>query len=104
MKLSRGVTNISDARKINYENFEDIALAASPCVPLFWTRYVDDRVTALPPNQIDIFLMHLTSINPNVKNTCCTIATATSLFHRTNAHCSVEIKHDEIISDKFTRH
>ena len=67
-RLSHGLTNIYVVPvELTMQTFEEIALATQLCVPLFWKRYVND--TALPTNQIDIFLIHLTSISSNVKLT-----------------------------------
>ena len=43
--------------------------ALSPCThkPLFWKRYVDDTLSALPLGQIQAFHHHLNSIEPSIQ-------------------------------------
>ena len=55
--------------ELTMQNFEDIALLNPPCSPLFWKRYVDDILTALPTNRIDAFQEYLNNINTNIQFT-----------------------------------
>jgi len=55
--------------ELSIQNFENLALTDAPCKPLFWKRYVDDILTAIPSNQIQEFLNHLNSINENIQFT-----------------------------------
>ena len=45
------------------EDFENRALAYSPCTPEIWKRFVDDAFTVIKKNQKQTFLNHLNSIN-----------------------------------------
>jgi len=55
--------------ELSIQNFEKSALSNAPCRPLFWKRYVDDILTALPSNLIQEFLDHLNSQNENIQFT-----------------------------------
>ena len=55
--------------ELTMQYFEAEALESPPCQPLFWKRYVDDCITALPADQIPAFTQHLNSINPNIQFT-----------------------------------
>ena len=48
---------------------ENKVLLEPPCQPLFWKRYVDDIITAIPTTQIKNFTNHLNSQNENIKFT-----------------------------------
>jgi hypothetical protein len=129
--------------ELTMQKFESIALSNPPCEPLFWKRYVDDIITALPTSQITNFLNHLNAINEHIQFTCeqeanntipfldllitrrndghlrfsvyrkqthtdkyldpssyhpisHKIATASTLLHRAESHCSEEYKKREI--------
>ena len=45
------------------EHIEDLALSTSPVPTIFWKRYVDDVLTAVPADQVDGMLAHINSIN-----------------------------------------
>ena len=51
------------------ENFENRALATSPCTPKIWKRFVDDAFTVIKKNQKQTFLDHLNSINNSIQFT-----------------------------------
>ena len=51
------------------EDFENRALATSPCTPKIWKRFVDDAFTVIKKNQKQTFLNHLNSINNNIQFT-----------------------------------
>ena len=51
------------------EDFENRALATSPCTPKIWKRFVDDAFTVIKKNQKQTFLNHLNSINSNIQFT-----------------------------------
>jgi hypothetical protein len=55
--------------ELTMQNFESLALSNPPCHPLFWKRYVDDIITALPTVMITDFLCHINSINQHIKFT-----------------------------------
>ena len=43
--------------------FENKDLLEPPCQPLFFKRYVDDIITAIPTTEIENFTNHLNSQN-----------------------------------------
>ena len=51
------------------EDVEERALSACTHKPLFWKRYVDDTLSALPLDQIQAFHHHLNSIEPSIQFT-----------------------------------
>ena len=51
------------------EDVEERALSACTHRPLFWKRYVDDTLSALPLDQIQAFHHHLNSIEPSIQFT-----------------------------------
>ena len=51
------------------EHIEDLALSTSPVPIIFWKRYVDDVLTAVPADQVDGMLAHVNSINQNIQFT-----------------------------------
>jgi len=51
------------------EQFEQKALATSPCPVYVWMRYVDDTFAVLHMYDIDSFLNHINSQDPNIKFT-----------------------------------
>ena len=51
------------------EDVEERALFMSPTPPCFWKRYVDDVLTVLPSDMLDIFLLHLNSVEPSIQFT-----------------------------------
>ena len=57
------------AANIFMEDFENRALATSPCTPKIWKRYVDDAFTIIKKDQKQTFLEHLNSINNNIQFT-----------------------------------
>ena len=57
------------AANIFMEDFENRALATSPCTPKIWERYVDDAFTIIKKDQKQTFLEHLNSINNNIQFT-----------------------------------
>ena len=48
---------------------EDLALSTSPVPTIFWKRYVDDVLTAIPADRVDEMLAHINSINHNIQFT-----------------------------------
>ena len=44
------------------EDVEERALSMFPTPPRYWKQYVDDILTVLPSDMLDIFLLHLNSI------------------------------------------
>ena len=51
------------------EDFENRALATSPCTPKIWKRFVDDAFIVIKKNQKQTFLNHINSINNNIQFT-----------------------------------
>ena len=51
------------------ENVEQRAFASVPVSLSFWKRFVDDVVSAISRNEIDILLQHLNSIEPSIQFT-----------------------------------
>ena len=49
------------------EHIEDIALKMSPVPTIFWKRYVDDVLTAIPADRVYEMLAHINSINHNIQ-------------------------------------
>ena len=48
------------------EDFENRALATSPCTPKIWKRFVDDAFTVIRKDQKEVFLDHLNSIHNSI--------------------------------------
>ena len=55
--------------EFSIQNFENEFLENAPCRPLFWKRYVDYIITALPNDQINKFLHFLNSQNEDLQFT-----------------------------------
>ena len=55
--------------EFSIQHFENEFLENAPCRPLFWKRYVDDIITALPNDQINNFLQFLNSQNEDFQFT-----------------------------------
>jgi hypothetical protein len=51
------------------EDVEQRALASVPVSLSFWKRFVDDVISAVSRNEIDILLHHLNSIDPSIQFT-----------------------------------
>ena len=51
------------------EDVEQRALASIPVNPSFWKRFVDDVISAVSVNEIDVLLQHLNSIEPSIQFT-----------------------------------
>ena len=51
------------------EDVEQRALASAPVNPSFWKRFVDDEISAVSENEIDVLLQHLNSIEPSIQFT-----------------------------------
>ena len=64
---SNGVTGVSGCSYHRYG--EDLALSTSPVPTVFWKRYVDDVLMAVPADQVDGMLAHINSINQNIQFT-----------------------------------
>ena len=51
------------------EDVEQSALASVPVSLSFWKRFVDDVISAVSSNEIDILLQHLNYIEPSIQFT-----------------------------------
>jgi hypothetical protein len=51
------------------EDVEQRALASVPVSLSFWKRFVNDVISAVSSNEIDILLQHLNSIEPSIQFT-----------------------------------
>ena len=51
------------------EDVEQRALASAPVNPSFWKRFVDDVISAVSENKIEVLLQHLNSIEPSMQFT-----------------------------------
>ena len=51
------------------EDVEQRALASVPVSLSFWKRFIDDVISAVSRNEIDILLQHLNSIEPSIQFT-----------------------------------
>ena len=54
------------AANVVMEHIKDLALRSSPVPTVFWKRYVDDVLSAVPANQVDEMLAHINSIDHNI--------------------------------------
>ena len=48
------------------EHIEDLALSMSPVPTIFWKRYVDAVLMAVPADKVDGMLAHINSIDQNI--------------------------------------
>jgi hypothetical protein len=55
--------------ELSMQRVEEEILEAPPCEVLFWYRYVDDIITAVPKADTDRFLQHLNQCNENIQFT-----------------------------------
>ena len=74
------------------EDVEQRALASVPVSLLFWKRFVDDVISAVSRNEIDILLQHLNSIEPSIQFTVEREINGHLAFLDLNVHRTVEGK------------
>jgi hypothetical protein len=55
--------------ELTMQNFETTALRRPPCNILFWKRYVDDIITAVPTDKIETLLAYLNALNNHIQFT-----------------------------------
>merc|ERR1712055_391036 len=55
--------------EVTLQKFENDALSRAPCNILFWKRYVDDIITAIPTDEIQNLLQYLNNVNNHIKFT-----------------------------------
>ena len=97
------------------EDVEQRALASVPVSLSFWKRFVDDVISAVSSNEIDILLQHLNSIEPSIQftveceinghlaflelNVCRTVeGKLERLMFITNPHTQTNICHTTLIT------
>ena len=74
------------------EDVEQRALASVPVSLSFWKRFVDDVISAVSRNEIDILLQHLNSIEPSIQFTVEREINGHLTFLDLNVHRTVEGK------------
>jgi hypothetical protein len=74
------------------EDVEQRALASVPVSLLFWKRFVDDVISAVSRNEIDILLQHLNSIETSMQFTVEREINGHLAFLDLNVHRTVEGK------------
>jgi hypothetical protein len=74
------------------EDVEQRALASVPVSLSFWKRFVDDVISAVSRNEIDILLQHLNSIEPSIQFTVECEINGYLAFLDLNVHRTVEGK------------
>ena len=74
------------------EEVEQRALASAPVSLSFWKRFVDDVISAVSTNEIDILLQHLNSIEPSIQFTVEREINGHLAFLDLNVHRTVEGK------------
>ena len=74
------------------EDVEQRALASVPVSLSFWKRFVDDVISAVSRNEIDILLQHLNYIEPSIQFTVEREINEHLAFLDLNAHRTVEGK------------
>jgi hypothetical protein len=74
------------------EDVEQRALASVPVSLSFWKRFVDDVISAVSRNEIDILLQHLNSIEPSIQFTIEREINGHLAFLDLNVHRTIEGK------------
>ena len=74
------------------EDVEQRALASVPVSLSFWKRFIDDVISAVSRNEIDILLQHLNSIEPSIQFTVEREINGYLAFLDLNVHRTVEGK------------
>ena len=74
------------------EDVEQRGLASDPVSLSFWKRFVDDVISAVSRNEIDILLQHLNSIEPSIQFTVEREINGHLAFLDLNVHRTVEGK------------
>ena len=72
------------------EDVEQRALASTPVRLSFWKRFVDDIISAVSRNDIDILLQHLNSIEPSIQFTVERETNGDLAFLDLNVHRTIE--------------
>ena len=85
------------------EDVEQRALASVPVSLLFWKRFVDDVISAVSRNEIDILLQHLNSIEPSIQFTVECEMDGHLAFVDLNVHRTVEGKLETDVYHKPTQ-
>ena len=84
------------------EDVEQRALASVPVSLSFWKRFVDDVISAVSRNEIDILLQHLNSIEPSIQFTVDRERNGHLAFLDLNVHRVVEGKLETDVYRKRT--
>ena len=90
------------------EDVEHRALASVPVSLSFWKRFVDDVISAVSSNEIDILLQHLNSIEPSIQFSVEREINGYLAFLDSNVHRTVEGKLETDVyrkpthTDKYT--
>jgi hypothetical protein len=85
------------------EDVEQRSLASVPVSLSFWKRFVDDVISAVSGNEIDIFLQHLNSIEPCIQFTIEREMNRHLVFLDLGVHRTVEGKLETDVCRKPTR-
>jgi hypothetical protein len=92
------------------EDVEQRGLASDPVSLSFWNRFVDDVISAVSRNEIDILLQHLNSIEPSIQFTAEREINEHLAFLDLNVHRTVEGKLETDVyrkpthTDKYLSH
>ncbi len=84
------------------EDVEQRALASAPVRLSFWKRFVDDIISAVSRNDIDILLQHLNSIEPSIQFTVERETNGDLAFLDLNVHRTIEGKLETAVYRKPT--
>jgi hypothetical protein len=84
------------------EDVEERALASVPVSLSFWKRFVDDVISAVSRNEIDILLQHLNYIEPSIQFTVEREINGHLAFLDLNVHRTVEGKLETDVYHKPT--
>ena len=89
------------------EHIEDLALSTSPVPTIFWKRYVDDVVMAIPADRVDDMLANINSINHNIQFTLereeghVTSFLDVSIMHNDDGSLSTKVYHKPTHTDQY---
>ena len=84
------------------EDVEQRALASAPVRLSFWKRFVDDIISAVSRNDIDILLQHLNSIEPSIQFTVERETNGDLAFLDLNVYRTIEGKLETAVHRKPT--
>ena len=85
------------------EDVEQRALASATVNRSFWKRFVDDVISAVSENEIDVLLQHLNSIEPSIQFTVERETGRKLVFLDTCVHRTIEGKLENVfIASRLT--